>query len=194
MKFGSKKEQPPVQTPVIPEILPDVNTEEGRMQFRMMVAHQYAFLDDQCKRLQEQLSDLKDKLADQNDGIVQRIERILALMTTHMACLKQVIELVDNFGDRLAVTEKADMRRDMEYTSIVERQNKFSEALSAFTANSNKIYSELEDLKRRTDDHDKFQFKATLVGTIIMTIIVWLMTGNNFTSLLNNLKELVFSN
>lgn len=180
--------------PIMPLNFPDINTEEGRKNFRDIMDQQYTFFDGQCTDLKQQLQDVTRLVDNRNNDLVQRIERIIALMTNHMICLKQIIELVDNFGDRLHELEKSEHKRDIEFVHLAEQQNSLAQAQAQWTKSSSQIFSEIEDLKKRAANHDKFEFKVAVVGAVALAIFLWLLGGDNLVNVIQNIISAIKPN
>ena len=167
--------------PTLPAIDPTGMTPE---QLSMVLQNHTQYLEEKCNGLKQQLHDLKTQVYSDNDSVIQRIERILALMTSQMSLIKQMVELVDNFGDRLTSQEQFKMKHELEYIGIVERQNRFAKSLQNMAQNSHEIFIELEEIKDHVNEHDKFQWKLTISVSVGAAVIAWLLTGDNFAKLL----------
>ena len=153
-------------------------------EIRQYVQIQYAMLEEKGVSLQQQLVDLKKQIYSDNDSVIQRIERVLALMNTQMALIKQMVELVDNFGDRLHEQEEFKTKHELEYIGIVERQNRFAANMQNMVENSKQIFMELEEIKSHQEQHDKFQWRFVIAFSIGASIVIWLVTGDHFANLL----------
>lgn len=157
-------------------------------EIREFVQSQSALLEEKGVALQQQLIDLKKQIYSDNDSTIQRIERVLALMNTQMALIKQMVELVDNFGDRLHEQEEFRTKHELEYIGVVERQNRFAANMQNMVENSKQIFIELEEIKAQQDKHDKFQWRFAVIFAIGSSVIFWLVTGDHFANLLQLLS------
>lgn len=117
-----------------------------------------------------------------DDALTQRVERLVALMTHHMTYFRQLVELVDSYGDRIVANERAMNNIDLKFATLAQKQSQFSQVVSELRRNTNAIIGEIEKLHEREDANDKFKFKITAVFAICGGVIAWLLAGDNLTN------------
>lgn len=147
------------------------------------LVNQYNLLHEKYESMEEQLRKIEEDIQKDNQETTQRIERILALMTSNLTFIKQMIQLEGVNNDKLTDQEKINNRQELQMANLIDRQNRFAVSLTAMDKNNKTIMSEIEKLKAKDVEHDKFQVKVMTVASIIMAVITWLMTGDNLAKL-----------
>lgn len=145
---------------------------------------QYKFLSDKYDSIEEQFKSTSDIIRKGNDDTSQRMQRILSLMTANLAFMKQMIQLEDDSSDKLAEQERVNAKQELQFSSVIDRQNRFAQSLANMDKNSQAIIKEIEKLKEKCAEHDKFQIRVTTIVTLIAGALAWLMTGDNFAKLI----------
>lgn len=145
---------------------------------------QYKFLSDKYDSIEEQFKSTSDIIRKGNDDTSQRMQRILSLMTANLAFMKQMIQLEDDSSDKLAEQERVNAKQELQFSSVIDRQNRFAQSLANMDKNSQAIIKEIEKLKEKCAEHDKFQIRVTTIVTLITGALAWLMTGDNFAKLI----------
>lgn len=144
---------------------------------------QYNLLSDKYITMEEQLRHLESALHNDNGNTNQRIERILALMTSNLAFIKQIIQIEDDTNGKIADQEKVNNHQELQISGLIDRQNRLVSSLNALNTNNTTIMNEIEKLKAKDVDHDKFQIKVISITSVIIAIITWLATGDNLAKL-----------
>lgn len=144
---------------------------------------QYNTLKERYEGLEQQLKKLESLLKSDHRETAQRIERILALMTSNLTFIKQMIQLEDANNDKLTEQEKLNNRQELQAASFIERQNQLSVSLATMDKNNHIIMDEIAKLKTKDLEHDQFEFKVMTVASVVSAIIFWLMTGDNLAKL-----------
>lgn len=144
---------------------------------------QYSLLKDKYDSLSEQISSIANSLKRNDTEMVQRIERIMNLMTSNMSFIKQIIQIEEANNDKLAEQEKINMKQELQFSSLVEKQNRFSQSLKNMDTNTRAILQEIEVLKANDVSHDKFRYKIITIASVVTGIVVWLLTGDNLAKL-----------
>ena len=150
---------------------------------------QYAFLQQHYEGLKSQLDGVAKKVNDAQDGLIQRIERILLQMTHHMTIIRQTIDIVASYGDKLTEHERALSKREAEYVSLVERQNRFAISLAKLEKSSIEIVDELERVRQSEESHSNLEWKIATVFGIGAAIVAWLLTGDHFVQILRAIGQ-----
>ena len=167
--------------------------ELGSENLKLYLNGQYDFLLKHCNRIQDQLNELRNKVDSNNVNLVRRVEKILTQMTSYMAIIKQMVDIVASYGERLTEQEKAQAKQELEYASLVERQNRFAISLAKLEKNGREIVEEVEDVKQKEEDHGKLEWKLFSIVSIGVAIVAWLLTGDNFAKILIAIHESVGS-
>lgn len=183
----------PAVFPELPAPSPDPNddgiiSQEEFDKVRKWMDEQVNSLGATCDELSEQLKTLSERVEAGDHALGQRMERLATLMTHHMSYFRQLVELVDSYGDKLTETEHKLAKRDLKIESIITRQNRFSEALSNMQKNFKQIVDEVEALSGKYDSHDTTMKHWVAVVAVAGTIIAWLMAGDNIINALEFLK------
>ena len=150
---------------------------------------QYNLLQDKYASLSEQLQKVTELLERKDKDAIARIERIMNLMTSNMAFIKQIIQIEDVNNDKLLAQEKLNQKQELQYASIIEKQSRFSQSLKNMDTNTRAILEEIENLKANDQKHDNFKFKVVTIASIAAGIVLWLMTGDNLTKLMIIVNE-----
>lgn len=150
---------------------------------------QYSLLQDKYDSLAEQLQKVTEQFNRGDKDAIARIERIMNLMTSNMAFIKQIIQIEDANNDKLLAQEKLNQKQDLQYASIIERQNRFSQGLKNMDTNTRAILEEIENLKANDQKHDNFRFKVITIASIVTTVVLWLMAGDNLAKLVVIISE-----
>lgn len=154
---------------------------------------QYTFLHQHYEELKAQLDELTRKVKSDRNNLVQRIERILLQMTHHMTIIRQMIDIVSSYGDRITAQEREMSKRETEHASLVERQNRFAISLAKLEKNSREIVEELDDVRQKEESHSKLEWRVMTVFAIGAAIVAWLLTGDHFAQILNAIGQITSS-
>lgn len=144
---------------------------------------QYHTLEERYESLEKQLKKLESLLKSDHRETAQRIERILALMTSNLSFIKQMIQLEDANNDKFTDQEKLNNRQELQVASLIERQNQLAVSLATMDKNNHTIMDEIAKLKTKDIEHDQFKFKVMTVASVVSAILFWLMTGDNLAKL-----------
>lgn len=155
---------------------------------RTMLFEKYNFLYNGYQNITEQLNKVANKASEDNLALTQRVEKLLSLMSNHMIFIRQMVELLDDYGGRLNGVEKDSNKYKTECMLIVERMNRMTDNYTKFETNTKTIFEEIEKLKVRQDASEKFRWKLTILATISTSIIAWLLIGDNFAKLVNAIQ------
>lgn len=159
-------------------------------QLKADMMQQYNELETNCKEFQGQLASIKVKMEQDNEEHVRRIEKIISLMTLHMQHIREMVELIDAFGDRLTEQERQLAGTEVKCTLMMDRQRQLASSMSKLSKTAKEIVDELEQVKQKQDSHDKFQWKLVCIVTVGTSIIVWLLTTDNFAKLIYAIGQL----
>lgn len=189
------QDHPENPTPAVFPELPapsddDVMSMEEFVKVRKWMDEQVANLGESCKDLSDQLKALSDRVEAGDHALGQRMERLATLLTHHMSYFRQLVELVDSYGDKLTETENSLAKRDLKIESIITRQNRFSEALGNMQKNFKQIVDEVEALSSKYDSHDITMKHWVAVVAVAGTVIAWLMAGDNIIDVLHYIGEM----
>lgn len=124
-----------------------------------------------------------------NADVVDRIDHILSLMTSHMMFIKQMISIEEKTSSRLDTQEKLNAKQELAFAGLIDRQNRFSQAVDNMNKNTKKIMEEIEYLRSKEVENDKFKSRMLLLGSIGSIVLYWLLSGNNLTKVLVFLNE-----
>lgn len=138
----------------------------------------------------ERLSKQHDDLAEQfrtvitvvkagNKNVTDRIEHILALMTSNMMFVKQMIQFESSSMDRLDDQEKTDAKLELQFSTVINRQNQFSQCIENMNKNSKALLEAIEELRANDVNNDKFKTKVTVIASLCAIVIYWIMSGLN---------------
>ena len=144
---------------------------------------QYQLLKDKYDSLAEQLQKVTTSFNRGDKDAIARIERIMNLMTSNMAFIKQIIQIEDVNNDKLVAQEKINQKQELQYASIIEKQNRFSQSLKNMDTNTRAILEEIENLKANDQKHDNFRFRVITIASIASGVVLWLLTGDNLAKL-----------
>jgi len=142
--------------------------------------------------IESQLNSLRERVAKENSDIVQRVDKLITLMTNNAVFIRQMIDLLDNYGEKLSKFEKDSIQHRMEYLAIVEKMNTMAKNFVQVENNQREIVEEVEILKQRQDDDDKFKWKMATVLGLISVIVGWLCVGDNLKKLVIALQQALF--
>lgn len=145
---------------------------------------QYNTLAESCKDFQEQLRQVKASVDRNNSEIAQRIEKIIALMTVHMNHIKEMMDIIDDYGSRIGEQERQNAQQELRNAAMIERQKQLASSLAKLSKTTREIVDEIDALKQREESHDKFQWRVTCICAVGVAIIMWLFTGDNFAKIL----------
>lgn len=110
-------------------------------------------------------------------------------MTSNMAFIKQIVQIEDANNDKLLEQERINQKQELQFSSMMDKQNRFSQSLKNMDANTRAILKEIEQLKANDQKHDNFRFRVLAVASIVTGVVVWLMTGDNFAKLVIIINE-----
>ena len=138
----------------------------------------------------ESLSKQHDELAEQfravisavktgNKNVTDRIEHILALMTSNMMFVKQMIQFESSSLARLDDQEKTDAKLELQFSTVINRQNQFSQCIENMNKNSKALLEAIEELRANDVNNDKFKTKVTVIASLCAIVIYWIMSGLN---------------
>ena len=146
-------------------------------------------LQEQCDTLSAQYKEIASTMSKSNADVVDRIDHILSLMTSHMMFIKQMIEIEEKTSVRTDSQEKLNAKQELAFAGLIDRQNRFSQAVDNMNKNTKKIMEEIEYLRSKEVENDKFRSRMLLIGSIGSIVLYWLMSGNNLTKVLVFLNE-----
>ena len=144
---------------------------------------QYNMLSERYTSIEQQLRRLETLAKSDSKETTQRIERILALMTSNLTFIKQMIQLEDVNNDKLVEQEKVSNRQDLQVATLIERQNRYAVSLATMDKNNHTIMEEIAKLKEKEVEHDKFHIKVMTIASVVSGIAIWLLTGDNLAKL-----------
>ena len=144
---------------------------------------QYNMLSERYTSIEQQLRRLETLVKSDSKETTQRIERILALMTSNLTFIKQMIQLEDANNDKLVEQEKVSNRQDLQVATLIERQNRYAVSLATMDKNNHTIMEEIAKLKEKDVEHDKFHIKVMTIASVVSGIAIWLLTGDNLAKL-----------
>lgn len=144
---------------------------------------QYNMLSERYTSIEQQLRRLETLVKSDSKETTQRIERILALMTSNLTFIKQMIQLEDVDNDKLVEQEKVSNRQDLQVATLIERQNRYAVSLATMDKNNHTIMEEIAKLKEKDVEHDKFHIKVMTIASVVSGIAIWLLTGDNLAKL-----------
>ena len=139
----------------------------------------FSVYDQGRRNIEEQLCTLKDQVAKDNTAIAQRVDKLISLMTNNAVFIRQMIDLLDDYGNKLSKYEKDAVKHQMEYAAVVDKMNRMAKNFVKLENNQKEIVDELECLKQRQDEDDKFKWKVTAIMIIVSPIIGWLCVGDH---------------
>ena len=146
-------------------------------------------LQEQCDTLSAQYKEIASTMSKNNADVADRIDHILSLMTSHMMFIKQMITIEEKTSVRLDSQEKLNAKQELSFAGLIDRQNRFSQAIDNMNKNTKKIMEEIEYLRSKEVENDKFRSRMLLIGSIGSIVLYWLMSGNNLTKVLVFLNE-----
>ena len=144
---------------------------------------QYNMLSERYTSIEQQLRRLETLVKSDSKETTQRIERILALMTSNLTFIKQMIQLEDADNDKLVEQEKVSNRQDLQVATLIERQNRYAVSLATMDKNNHTIMEEIAKLKEKDVEYDKFHIKVMTIASVVSGIAIWLLTGDNLAKL-----------
>jgi len=156
----------------------------SREEIDAYLVSQFVELTSQHAELVVQYKELVKSLDKNNDDIVDRVENILSLMSSNMAFIKQMIYVEENTNSRLNEQEKLNAKQELNFSSLVDRQNRLAQAINNMNKNTKLIMTELEKVKANEQEHDKFRTRIAIFGTIGVMVIGWLLSGDNLARLI----------
>ena len=145
-----------------------------------------AYLLAQVERLSKQHDDLAEQFRTVisavkagNKNVTDRIEHILALMTSNMMFVKQMIQFESSSMTRLDDQEKTDAKLELQFSTVINRQNQFSQCIENMNKNSKALLEAIEELRANDVNNDKFKTKVTVIASLCAIVIYWVMSGLN---------------
>lgn len=156
----------------------------------LFFTQQYQLLSGKYDSLIEQLNKATTLFSRGDKDAISRIERIMNLMTSNMAFIKQIVQIEDANNDKLLEQERINQKQELQFSSMMDRQNRFAQSLKNMDANTRAILKEIEQLKANDRKHDNFRFRVLAVASIVTGVVVWLMTGDNFAKLVIIVNEI----
>ena len=156
----------------------------------LFFTQQYQLLSGKYESLTEQLNKVTTLFSRGDKDVIARIERIMNLMTSNMAFIKQIVQIEDANNDKLLEQERINQKQELQFSSMADKQNRFSQSLKNMDANTRAILKEIEQLKANDQKHDNFRFRVLAVASIVTGVVVWLMTGDNFAKLVIIINEI----
>lgn len=156
----------------------------------LFFTQQYQLLSGKYESLTEQLNKVSTLYSRGDKDAIARIERIMNLMTSNMAFIKQIVQIEDANNDKLLEQERINQKQELQFSSMMDKQNRFSQSLKNMDANTRAILKEIEQLKANDQKHDNFRFRVLAVASIVTGVVVWLMTGDNFAKLVIIVNEI----
>ena len=162
----------------------------NRTEINSFLISQYNILKSSYESLKAQFTELKNCVKSDKQETQQRIERILALMTANTTFIKQMIQLVDLNNEKITEQEKIINSQEFKVSSLIDRQNRYATSLTTMDQNFRTIMKEIQKLKDKDIEHDKFQFKVMFVVSVASGAFFWLVSGDNLAKLIFFLSEL----
>ena len=156
------------------------------------ILDKFSVYDQGRKNIESQLAALREKVSKDNSDLVHRVDRLIALMTNNAVFIRQMIDLLDNYGEKLSLYEKDAVKHQMEYTAVVERMNRMANNFAKLENNQREIVGELECLKQRQDDDDKFKWKLITITGLIGALIGWLCMSDNLKNVIIVVQKSLF--
>lgn len=156
----------------------------------LFFTQQYQLLSGKYDSLIEQLNKATTLFSRGDKDAISRIERIMNLMTSNMAFIKQIVQIEDANNDKLLEQERINQKQELQFSSMMDKQNRFAQSLKNMDANTRAILKEIEQLKANDRKHDNFRFRVLAVASIVTGVVVWLMTGDNFAKLVIIVNEI----
>lgn len=156
------------------------------------ILDKFSVYDQGRKNIENQLASLREKVSKDNIDLVHRVDRLIALMTNNAVFIRQMIDLLDNYGDKLSKYEKDAVKHQMEYAAVVERMNRMAKNFAKLETNQREIVDELECLKQRQDDDDKFKWKLITITGLIGALIGWLCMSDNLKNVIIVVQKSLF--
>lgn len=156
-----------------------------------------AYLLAQVERLSKQHDDLAEQFRTVisavkvgNKNVTDRIEHILALMTSNMMFVKQMIQFESSSMARLDDQEKTDAKLELQFSTVINRQNQFSQCIENMNKNSKALLEAIEELRANDVNNDKFKTKVTVIASLCAIVIYWIMSGLNLGKIIEFIQSL----
>lgn len=147
-------------------------------------------LNTQYEELSEQFREIASVIKSGNKNVTDRIEHILTLMTSNMMFVKQMIQLENSSLTRLDDQEKVDAKLELQFSTIINRQNQFAQCIENMNNNSKAILTEIEQLRANDINNDKFKTKVTLIASLCTVVVYWLISSLNLSNVAALISEL----
>lgn len=158
-------------------------------QINTYLLKQYSRLSDQYDDLSANFKAVIGDIKAGNKNVVDRIEHILALMTSNMMFVKQMIQLENTSVTRLNDQEKVDAKLELQFSTVINKQNQFSQCIDNMNKNSKIILEEIEVLRANDIRNDKFKTKVTVIASICTVVVYWILSGINFGKIVEVVKS-----
>ena len=156
------------------------------------ILDKFTVYDQGRKNIEGQLAALREKVSKDNIELVHRVDRLIALMTNNAAFIRQMIDLLDNYGEKLAAYEKDAIKHQMEYAAVVERMNRMANSFAKLENNQREIVEEMEGLIQRQDEDDKFKWKLITIVSIVGGLLGWLCMSDNLKNFIIFVQKSLF--
>lgn len=156
------------------------------------ILDKFTVYDQGRKDIEGQLASLREKVFKDNVDLVHRVDRLISLMTNNAAFIRQMIDLLDNYGEKLANYEKDAIKHQMEYAAVVDRMNRMANSYAKLEANQREIVEEMEGLKQRQDEDDKFKWKLITIVGVVGGLLGWLCMSDNLKNFIVFVQKSLF--
>ena len=152
----------------------------------------FAVLDQGRISIEEQLTALKAQMSKENSDLAHRVDKLISLMTNNVVFIRQMIDLLDDYGNKLSKYEKDAAKHQMEYAAVVDRMNRMATNFVKLENNQKEIVEEVEGLKSRQDGDDKFKWKLISIMTLVGTIVGWMCMSDHLKQFIVVMQKALF--
>ena len=152
----------------------------------------FAVLDQGRISIEEQLTALKAQMSKENSDLAHRVDKLISLMTNNVVFIRQMIDLLDDYGNKLSKYEKDAAKHQMEYAAVVDRMNRMATNFVKLENNQKEIVEEVEGLKSRQDEDDKFKWKLISIMTLVGTIAGWMCMSDHLKQFIVVMQKALF--
>ena len=156
------------------------------------ILDKFSVYDQGRKIIEGQLAALREKVSKDNIDLVHRVDRLIALMTNNAAFIRQMIDLLDNYGEKLSAYEKDAVKHQLEYAAVVDKMNRMANNFAKLENNQHEIVKEMECLKERQDEDDKFRWKLITIVSIVGGLLGWLCMSDNLKNFIIFIQKSLF--
>lgn len=142
--------------------------------------------------IERQLDAIKTKITKDKADTTHRVDRLINLMTSNAAFIRQMIDLLDDYGNKLSTHEKNSIRHQMEYAAVVERMNRMAKNFVQLENNQREIVDAIESLRQKQEEDDRFRWKLVWFMGIVGSLVGWLCFGEHLKTLIVVLQKSLF--